>query len=56
MQRLKKALVRMPFLKRLRRTVHWMNLKRRVEGRKLCRNQKVRASRVLALKGAKCEW
>ena len=44
------------FLKRLRRAVRWMNLKRRVEGRKLCRNQKVRASRALALKGAKCEW
>ena len=44
------------YLKRLRRAVHWMNLKRCVEGRKLCRNQKVRASRVLALKGAECEW
>ena len=44
------------FLRRLRRTVLWMNVKCRVEGRKLCRNQKVRANRVLVLKGAKSEW
>ena len=48
--------LRPDFLKRLKRAVNWMNAHCRVQGRKLCRNQKLRARRVLALNGAKCEW
>ena len=47
---------RAEFLKRLRRTVTWLNANCRAEGRTLCCNQKDRANRVLLLKGAKREW
>jgi hypothetical protein len=42
------------FLRRLRRIVGWMNTSCRVEGGRLCRNQKVRAKAALKLQGAKC--
>ena len=45
-----------PFLKRLRRTVHWMNSNSRAQGRKLCRNQKKRARQVKKLQGARCSF
>ncbi len=41
------------FIKRLKRTVDLMNRRHRTEGRKLCRNQKVRARDVQSLGGAK---
>ena len=44
---------RADFVRRLRRTVTWMNIHRRYVGRGLCCNQKVRAAEVLKLKGAK---
>ena len=44
------------FLKRLRRTVDWINIHCQVDGVSLCRNQKERARSVLKLKGAKCRW
>ena len=44
------------FLKRLRRTVAWMNENRRDHGRVLCCKQKKRAKDVLALKGARSKW
>ena len=44
------------FLRRLRRIVGWMNTSCRVEGGRLCRNQKVRAKAVLKLQGAKCAF
>ena len=47
---------RAAFLCRLRRTVHWLNANRRAEGRRLCRNQKVRAREVIKLQGARCKW
>ena len=47
---------RAEFLKRLPRTVTWLNANCRAEGRTLCCNQKDRANRVLLLKGAKREW
>ena len=47
---------RVAFVKRLRRSVDWMDAHRRAEGRKLCRNQRVRARSVLDLRGAKCKW
>ena len=47
---------RAEFLKRLRRTVTWLNVNCRADGRTLCCNQKDRANKVLLLKGAKCEW
>ena len=47
---------RQAFIKRLRRTVTSMNLRHRDEGRKLCRNQKVRAKDVQSLGGAKSKW
>ena len=47
---------RAAFIKRLRRTVAWLNARCQAEGRKLCRNQKVRAAAVLKLQGARCKW
>ena len=47
---------RAEFIKRLRRTVTWMNWHQRVSGRRLCRGQKQRADEVLELDGAKCSW
>jgi transposase len=47
---------RAAFIRRLRRTVNWMNASLRAEGRALCTNQKTRASAVLHLKGARCKW
>ena len=44
------------FIKHLRRTVDLMNRRHRTEGRKLCRNQKVRARDVQSLGGAKSKW
>ena len=44
------------FLKRLRRTVIWLNTRQRRQGRRLCRGQKRRATAVLQLRGAKCKY
>ena len=44
------------FVKRLRRTVNWMNKNARKHGRALCRNQKKRAAQVKKLKGARCSY
>ena len=44
------------FLKRLRRTVAWLNQRQRAAGRRLCRGQKQRARAVLRLAGAKCKY
>ena len=43
------------FLRR-RRTVTWMNVHWRDEGRVLCTNQHVRATEVRELHGAKCRF
>ena len=47
---------RSDFVKRLRRTVNWMNPKARSHMRKLCRNQKKRAAEVIKLQGARCRY
>ena len=47
---------RSAFLKRLRRTVNWLNSNARAHGKKLCTNQKDRARAVQKLSGAKCKW
>ena len=47
---------RCDFVKRLRRTVNWMNTNARKQGRDLCRNQKKRAAQVKKLKGARCSY
>lgn len=47
---------RSEFLRRLRRAVAYLNTNCRQHGRKLCRNQKVRARECLALKGARTRW
>ena len=47
---------RCDFIKRLRRTVTWMNTNARAHMRGLCRNQKKRAAKVLKLKGARCSY
>ena len=47
---------RSEFLKRLRRTVTWLNTRERTSGRALCRGQKRRARAVLKLAGAKCKY
>lgn len=47
---------RAAFLKRLRRTVTWLNTNARQHGKKLCTNQKERAKAVKKLSGAKCKW
>ena len=44
------------FLKRLRRTVDWLNKNARAHAKKLCTNQKVRARAVKKLEGARCKW
>ena len=44
------------FVKRLRRTVNWMNENAREHMRGLCRNQKKRARHVIKLKGARCRY
>ena len=44
------------FVKRLRRTVDWLNKNCGPEALALCRNQKVRADEVLQLRGAKSKW
>lgn len=47
---------RAAFIKRLRRTVTWMNANLKQQGRLLCTNQKARARAVKKLKGARCKW
>ena len=47
---------RSEFVKRLRRTVTWMNTNARKHGRALCRNQKKRAAQVKKLQGARCSY
>jgi hypothetical protein len=47
---------RAAFVKRLRRTVTWMNNNLQSQGRELCENQKTRARQVKLLKGARCKW
>ena len=47
---------RAAFIKRLRRTVTWMNTNLQPQGRALCSNQKKRALPVKKLKGARCRW
>ena len=47
---------RTDFIKRLRRTVTWMNTHAKVQIRGVCRNQKKRAAHVLKLSGARCRW
>jgi len=47
---------RAAFIKRLRRTVHWMNKNSRNHLRGLCRNQKKRAAAVKKLNGARCNF
>ena len=44
------------FLKRLRRAVDHLNKRCRKEGRKLCRNQKIRARECKKLKAARTRW
>ena len=47
---------RASFLKRLRRTVDWLNKNARGRAKHLCTNQKDRARAVKKLKGARCKW
>ena len=47
---------RRDFIKRLRRTVTWMNTNARAHMRGLCRNQKNRADKVLKLRDARCSY
>ena len=47
---------RAEFLRRLHRTVQWLNRSARSDGRRLCTNQKQRAADVLKLRGAKSKW
>ena len=47
---------RADFLKRLRRTVDWLNKNARAQAKKLCTNQKERARAVKKLDGARCKW
>jgi hypothetical protein len=47
---------RSDFVKRLRRTVCWMNTNARKHGRDLCRNQKKRAAQIKKLQGARCSF
>jgi hypothetical protein len=44
------------FLKRLRRTVTWLNNNALDHGKHLCTNQKERARAVKKLQGARCKW
>ena len=47
---------RAEFLRRLRRAVDHLNSKCRAHGRRLCRNQKVRARECKRLSGARASW
>ena len=47
---------RADFLKRLRRTVTWLNDHARNHAKSLCTNQKARARAVKKLQGARCQW
>ena len=47
---------RRDFIKRLRRTVTWMNTNARAHMRGLCRNKKKRADKVLKLRDARCSY
>lgn len=47
---------RAAFLKRLRRTVVWLNKNARGHAKQLCTNQKDRARAVKKLQGARCKW
>ena len=47
---------RTEFIKRLRRTVTWMNTHAKVQIRGVCWNQQKRAAHVLKLSGARCRW
>ena len=47
---------RAKFIKRLRRTVTWMNSRMRRDGHVLCTNQKARAKDIRKLSGAKSRW
>lgn len=47
---------RSAFVKRLRRTVTWMNINMRREARILCTNQKTRARAIKATRGALCSY
>ena len=47
---------RAAFLKRLQRTVAWLNTNARAQGKKLCTDQKARANAVKKLQGAQCKW
>lgn len=47
---------RAAFLKRLRRTVDWLNKNARARAKHLCTNQKDRARAVKKLHGARCKW
>ena len=47
---------RSEFVKRLRRTVSWMNTHARQHGRSLRRNQKKRAAGVKKLQDARCSY
>ena len=47
---------RSEFVKRLRRTVHWMNDNARKHMRALCQDQKKRAAAVKKLQGARCSY
>ena len=44
------------FLRRLRRAVDFLNKRCRSQGRRLCRNQKERASQCKKLRGARTKW
>jgi len=44
------------FLRRLRRAVDHLNKKCRLDGRRLCRNQKIRARECLKLSGSRTKW
>ena len=47
---------RAAFIKRLRRTVNWMNDNARQHARGLCRNEKKRAAEVIKRHGARCSY
>jgi transposase len=47
---------RADFLKRLRRTVTWLNKNARGHAKQLCTNQKERAKAIKKIQGARCKW
>ena len=47
---------RAAFIKRLRRSVNWMNQSARQPSRGLCRNQKKRAAEMIKHHGARCRF